>query len=512
MRYLIVPTLLIFLLSCTSAPEYPAFSESTQHLRDSTLAPFYHGVASGDPLQDRVIIWTRVTPQDSLPEIDVKWEVAEDTEFNQVVEQGKFTTHPGRDYTVKVDVEGLTAGEQYFYRFQALRGTSITGSTKTAPAKSDRVKLGVVSCSNYEFGYFNSYGRLAMENLNAVVHLGDYIYEYGPGTYGDSTVDRKHLPAKEILTLEDYRTRYAQYRLDPDLREVHASHPFICVWDDHEITNNSYKDGAQNHQEDEGDYEERKQIARQVYYEWLPVREGEKLYRKFSFGDLADLFMLDERLEGRTQQADSLADPTLTDSSRTMLGEEQREWFLKNLEDSDATWKVVGNQVIFSYLNWGHDSFSINLDSWDGYPVERQMVVNAIRKDSIENVVFVTGDTHSAWAFEATHEPFKNYDQDTGEGAFGVEFGTTSINSGNSNERFPTEAVLAHEKKIVNSEINPHLKYTNMRDHGFMVVTFTQDQAQAEWFFMSTLKEPSKQVREKRSAVVKVGETHLEVR
>jgi alkaline phosphatase D len=438
--------------------------------------------------------------------------MASDPDFQEVVTRGKSLTSPARDYTVKVDVGGLASGQTYFYRFHALDGTSVTGRTRTAPKNSEEIRLGVVSCSNYEFGYFNSYGRLALEDLHAVLHLGDYIYEYGPGTYGDSTLDRRHLPGREILTLQDYRTRYSQYRLDPDLQAAHARHPFITVWDDHEITNNSYKDGAQNHQPEEGDYGIRRDIARQVYYEWLPVRENPKLYRKFSFGNLVDLFMLDERLEGRDAQLDSLNHPDLMDSARTMLGQEQYQWFVEQLRSSDALWKVVGNQVIYSYLNWGHESFNINLDAWDGYPVEQQKIATVIQKDSIENVVFVTGDTHSSWAFEVTHDPFYSYDRKTGEGAIAVEFGTTSINSGNSNERFPTEEVLAHEVKIVNSDINPHLKYANLRDHGFMVVTFRKDSTKAEWYYMETLSSPSHAVKEKREASVAAGSTRLKLR
>ncbi|MEO1256112.1 MAG: alkaline phosphatase D family protein, partial [Bacteroidota bacterium] len=360
-------------------------------------------VSSGDPLYNQVIIWTRVTPQDSLPSVDVIWEVSKDDTFDEIIKTGTVSTNPSKDYTVKIDVEGLDAGSRYYYRFHALGKSSMTGKTMTASKDASNLKFGVVSCSNYDWGYFNSYGALATEELNAIIHLGDYIYEYAPGSYGDSTLGRAPIPNREILSLQDYRTRYSQYRLDKDLIAAHANHPFINIWDDHEIANNSYKDGAQNHQADEGSYEERKRIARQVYYEWIPIRENEKHYRKFEFGNLADLVMLDERLEGRTEIADSLSDPTLMDSSRTMLGMEQREWLIENIKVSDAQWKIIGNQVIFSYLNWGHATFNINLDSWDGYPIEQQIIANTLKEE--ENVVFITGDTHTAWAFEVTNKP-----------------------------------------------------------------------------------------------------------
>ncbi len=505
--YLLLITFLV--VSCQTEVSYPPFIEETAHLRQESMAPFYHGVASGDPLQDRVIIWTRVTPPDSLPEIEGTWEVSDNEDFDNPIVSGSFTTNPGRDYTVKIDVGGLNPGSQYFYRFKALGTNSSTGRTKTASATSDEVKFGVVSCSNYEWGYFNAYGALALEELDAIIHLGDYIYEYAPGGYGDTTMNRPPIPAREILSLQDYRSRYSQYHLDPDLIAAHSNHAFINIWDDHEISNNSYRDGAQNHQDDEGSYEERKQIARQVYYEWLPIREGGKLYRKFNYGSLAELIMLDERLEGRTQQADSLDDPSLNDPSRSMLGKEQLNWLTDNLINSSSQWKVIGNQVIYSYLNWGHETFSINLDSWDGYPIEQQEIADAIIENKLTNVVFITGDTHTAWAFEATNRPFENYNQETGEGAFAVEFGTTSINSANSNERFDNEMVLEHEKKIVNSDINPHLKFTNMRDHGYLILSLTPDRATAVWKFLETIKERKLDFKETKTMWVNSGEIKL---
>ena len=512
LNHLAFPFILILLaFACAPKVDYPVLVEDTAHLRDSTMAPFYHGVASGDPLQDRVIIWTRVTPMDSLPSIKVAWEVASDETFSEIVNSGSQETDPSKDYTVKVDVDGLEEGARYFYRFKTLGKTSMTGKTKTAAQDLQSVSFGVVSCSNYDFGYFNSYGALAKEELDAVIHLGDYIYEYPPGYYGDSTAERTLIPEREIVTLQDYRSRYSQYRLDKDLIAAHASHPFINIWDDHEITNDSYKDGAKNHQpEEEGSYEERKQVARQAYYEWLPIRDGDKHFRKFKFGAMADLIMLDERLEGRTQQVDSLEDPTLMDSSRTMLGMEQRAWFIDQLKSSQAKWKVIGNQVIFSYLNYGRPTFKINLDSWDGYPVERTLISNTIKETPIENVVFITGDTHSSWAFEVTDNPFENYDQATGEGAYAVEFGTTSISSGNSNEYAPDSLVRLHEKKIINTNINPHLKYGNMRDHGYLVLELTQEKATATFKFLETIQEVGNyKIKEVNTYFVNDGEVKL---
>lgn len=501
---------LICSLFLACQPTYPPLVETLDHLKDQANAPFYHGVASGDPLPDAVIIWTRVTPSTQMPSVAVSWEVSTDKDFDDVVQSGTLSTDSTKDYTVKVDVNALRSGTPYYYRFSALDASSPIGSTKTAPV-SGAVSFAVVSCSNYEWGYFNAYQAIAERNdLDAVLHLGDYIYEYGPGSYGDTTLNRINIPAKEIITLSDYRTRYAQYRLDEDLKAAHANVAFINIWDDHEIANDSYKTGAQNHQDDEGPYETRKNAAVKAYYEWMPIRESERLYRKFDYGNMAEVFMMDERLEGRTSPVDSLKDPSINDASRSMLGEQQLNWLLTGLEESPARWKIIGNQVIYSYLNWGFEpSFTINLDSWDGYPYEQNKIANHIKNNSIDNVVFVTGDTHSSWAFEVTNNPFENYDPETAEGAFAVEFGTTSINSANSNERATDEDVLEHESKIVNSPVNPHLKYANLRDHGFLVLTLSENQVKAEWNIVSTVRDKQFNTTVDKTLIVNSGEVKL---
>ncbi len=505
-------TLTVFLSTCTKLPDTPLLTEDTQHLRNKALGPFYHGVASGDPLATSVIIWTRVTPPRKVPMIDVKWEVATDESFREIVGTGVVSAKPEKDYTVKIDVKKLNPDTYYYYRFRAMKKVSAVGRTRTAPITSDQVKFVVVSCSNYEFGYFNSYGALADEtNINAVLHLGDYIYEYAAGIYGKQMAGRINIPAHEIITLKDYRTRYNQYRLDPDLQSAHAMHPFINIWDDHEIANNSYVDGAQNHQEGEGDYTLRKQVARQVFYEWLPIREGAAHYRHFPFGRLVDLIMLDERLEGRSKPIDDLSDPGLYNKNRSLLGKEQLAWFTGLLKSSKAQWKVIGNQVIFSRLDWGYDTWRINLDSWDGYPLEQKHVSDFIEKEKIDNVVFVTGDTHSAWAFEVSRDVFNSYDPVTGKGAIAVEFGATSINSGNANERYDDTLVLEHQKKIVGHDVNPHLKYVNLRDHGYLLLTLSKQNAIADFKFVNTLEKRDKQTFTEQTVLVNSGETKLKL-
>lgn len=478
-------------------------SQTGETKTENGLTVFQHGVASGDPLSDRVIVWTKVSPSDSLSNVEVDWELASSEDFNSILKYGKYTTSSDRDYTVKIDLKGLNPDSRYFYRFKALGDTSIIGKTKTTPVNADSLQLAIVSCSNYEWGYFNVYGRIADRNdLDAVLHLGDYIYEYGVREYG-ANLGRVHEPSTEIITLDDYRTRYSLYRRDKDLMAAHANHPFIVIWDDHEIANNSYVSGAQNHQEDEGPYEARKAAARKAYYEWMPIREGEKLYRKFSFGDLAEVFMLDERLEGRTKQLESMDDPDYESEERSMLGEEQLDWLKANLTASESSWKIIGNQVIYSDLNRGlvFPDRPRNMDSWDGYPVEKKDIAKTILNNSIENVIWITGDTHSSWVFNTVVEGVSDQ-------PIAVEFGATSITSSNYDERTAIDTVRMAEQLYLKG--NPHLKYSNLADHGYVLLTLSANQAKAQYYFVDTVIEPSDKERLGYEGVVSNGNPTVE--
>ncbi len=482
------------------------FQENTDQHKDPDLAPFYHGVASGDPDQHSVVIWTRMTPLDSTAQVQVSWQMSRSDDFREDLLSGSMMTSSERDFTCKAVVEGLQPGSHYFYRFIANGDTSLVGRTKTAASDANTLRFAVASCSNYEWGYFNAYQAIANESdLDAVIHLGDYIYEYGIGYYGDTTIGRLNIPATEILSLQDYRDRYALYRLDPDLREAHQYHPFIAIWDDHEITNNAYGEGAQNHQADEGSYADRRAIARRVYYEWMPIREQQKHYRDFSFGNLVDLIMLDERLEGRSQPADSLTDPSYLDENRTMLGEEQLRWLEVKLTQSKANWKLIGNQVIFSRIN--RPTGRLNLDAWDGYPIEQQRLGEFILENEIKNVVFLTGDTHASWALEVNHNPLGSYRADMG--GLAVEFGTTSINSANLDERLPVDSAIRIERGLVDPKLNPHLKYNNMRNHGYLSISFTQEQMSADFIYVETVKKRDKSSYVAKSFLVNSGESKI---
>ena len=481
--YLCLSVIIIFLFSnCSQKVLIPLKINGTETLYDIPSAPFYHGVASGDPLIDRVIIWTRVTPEHHQL-VHARWEISENQNFDPVWQSGITGTDSTKDYTVKVDVSNLEPGTRYFYRFHALGKTSMIGQTKTLPVSTEEISLGIVSCSNYEFGFFNAYDGLVTENVDLVLHLGDYIYEYGPDTYGDKNFIRKHLPAKEILSLQDYRTRYAQYRLDKSLQKAHQKLPFIVIWDDHEIANNAYQDGAQNHQNDEGQYSLRKAIAKQVYYEWQPIREtsNQELYRSFQLGELAEIFMLDERLAGRNEPAVKIEDKDL---KRSMLGANQLKWFKKGLKNSTAKWKIIGNQVIFSPcdLSLVRPNSPINLDAWDGYAHERDAIVDYLNQNKIQNTIFVTGDTHASWAFDVPADKhYADYEK-----TCAIEIATPSITSSNWNESNSDEEVMKAEQALLSS--NPHLKYVEGRNHGFTIVRLNRNEAIAEWHFTQDIK------------------------
>lgn len=348
-------------------------SSSSDSSEEQVSVSFNHGVASGDPLNDSIILWTRVTPA-SDTSVTVSWEVATDASFSNLVTTGSTTTDADSDYTVKVDAIGLTAGTTYYYRFSSNGTTSTTGQTKTlVDGSPDSVKLAVISCSNYPTGYFNVYNLIAQQDdLDAVLHLGDYIYEYARGGYASDNaeeLDRQVLPETELYELSDYRTRYAQYRGDSDLQAAHAKLPFITVWDDHEIANDTWSNGAENHSEDEGDFDERKLAALQAYFEWLPIRpwdEGnyQEIYRHFAFGDLVDLYMLDTRVLARDEQLDysdyfdyssNVLDETsfntdLYETDRNMLGETQLSWLEEQVSSNSATWQVLGQQVLMGEM------------------------------------------------------------------------------------------------------------------------------------------------------------------
>lgn len=478
---------------------------------DKQSAPFCFGVASGDPLPDAVVIWTKLKlPSENTAPQEVSWEIATDTAMLQLVQTGTTTTDLSSAFTIKVDVQNLSAGTTYFYRFKYGNHSSPIGRTKTAAAGDPPLlRFAVVSCADYQTGYYNAYGDIARRSdLDAVIHLGDYIYEYGARHHGPKRMLKRqyryHIPDKTCTTLMDYRTRYAQYRTDTQLQEVHRLHPFIVIWDDHEIANDSNVSGPGGKGGGGEAWEERKAAARQAYFEWLPIREnpGRSIIRRFDFGSLAELWMLDGRLEGRSPHAQGQQDPDLQSPERHMLGKEQTDWLLNGIKNSSARWKVIGNQVIFSPMS---DSKvfnrrpSIAMDRWDGYPAERQRIFDFFYQNSLNNIIIITGDVHTSWAFELTGNPYDPhvYNRKTGEGVIGAEFVTPSISSFNLDELAPKALAIEAGRRFKKKKNNPHLRYVNLTEHGYMTLTLTPEKAQADWFFIKRKDRPDDQIRHK---------------
>lgn len=485
---------------------------------DPALAPFLHGVASGDPLPDGVILWTRMTPEDPAAAARVVWVVATDPELSQVVRAGEATTDASRDHTVKVDVRGLAPATTYYYAFVDERGRpSLPGRTRTAPmagAENERLRLALVSCSNYSSGYFNPYARLAeRSDLDLVVHVGDYFYELGGGGL------RPHDPPREIVALDDYRRRYAQYRLDPSLRDCHRQHPWVAVWDDHESANNSWEGGAAQHQPaTEGDWQVRKRASIRAYLEWMPVREVDaadplRIWRPLRFGTLVDLLLLDTRLYGRNVPGTDtgVTGEESEDPARTMLGPVQKAWLKERLTASAAggtAWRLLGQQTMISphrnvptqvpipyLLDDITETLGLGLregggnegsDNWGAYLAERDELIAFLRDGGITDNVVLTGDIHTAWGCDVTDDVFPpTYEPATGAGSVGVELVCMSVTSHNLQETtMEDDAVTAINEGIVAA--NPNVAYTDQSGHGYVLVDVDRERVQAEWWETGT--------------------------
>ncbi len=476
---------------------------------------FQHGVASGDPLSDRVILWTRLTTpptRSAIGPIEVEWEVAADDRLARVVRRGTAAATPERDFTVKVDAGGLDPGRPYFYAFTAAGERSPIGRTRTLPAGAvPRVRLASVCCANYPAGYFNPYRCLAnRDDLDAVVHLGDYIYEFQNGIYGDgSALLRIPEPPRETVSLSDYRVRYATYRSDPDLQAVHARHPFIVVWDDHELTNDAWADGAGNHNEGEGDWAVRKAAAYRAYLEWMPIREAEgggiRLYRSFRFGGLADLLMLDTRaLRDRQVPGDDVA--ALTSRERTLLGKEQEAWLFDRMRASQregTAWRVLGQQILFSRFSFPGRPVALN-DTWDGYQAARERVFDFLVSEKMRDVAILSGDIHSSWAFDVPRNPWDGYTARTGAGSVAVELVAPAVSS----PPLFADPVI-RERMSTLRYLLPHLKYLEGERRGYVHVDITPERLQADWYHVPGVEERSERETKAASFVCERGTSRI---
>ncbi|MFE8017975.1 alkaline phosphatase D family protein [Streptomyces antibioticus] len=473
---------------------------------------FQHGLASGDPLPDGVLLWTRVTPTAEAtpgsgagPDTRVEWVVALDKGLTNIVAKGSLTATAASDHTVKADVRGLAPATDYWFRFSANGSDSPVARTRTAPAPDAAVpglRFGVVSCASWEAGYFSPYRHLAARgDLDAWLHLGDYIYEYGTGEYGArGTVVRPTSPTHETLTLADYRVRHGKYKTDPDLQALHTKAPVVAIWDDHEIANDTWSGGAENHTEGaEGTWAARQAAAKQAYFEWMPVRPAlaGTTYRRLRFGKLADLSLLDLR-SFRSQQV-GIGNGSVDDPERTLTGRAQLDWLKAGLSSSDTTWRLVGNSVMISpfavgslpasllrplakLLGLPQEGIALNTDQWDGYTDDRRELLAHLRSNAIGNTVFLTGDIHMAWAndvpVDAGTYPLS--------ASAATEFVVTSVTSDNLDDivKVPEGTVSVIASPLIKAA-NRHVHWVDTDRHGYGVLDITAARAQMDYYVVS---------------------------
>ncbi len=509
---------------------------------------FTHSVASGEPQANSVLLWTRYVGD---AETALEWQVSATEDFARPITEGSVNASPDRDWCAKATAPGLEADRWYFFRFVAPDGTaSPTGRTRTLPqGPTSAFRMAVFSCANFGFGWFNAYAHAAEVNdCDLAVHLGDYIYEYGGDTYpspAQKNPDRDLQPGHEIIALTDYRLRYATYRADPDLQRIHQVLPMIAVWDDHESANDSWKDGAQNHQpETEGDWQARKAIAKRVYREWMPV--SDETYAAYDIGTLATLFRIDTRLEGRDQQfsletllagkdnpqamvaaLETFRDGAYADPARQLLGAAQEEWLGKGLAASKArgvTWQVLVQQVLMgklasppTLLDMLGDNvpdfakkrmqaaalansagLPLNMDAWDGYPAARERVFDAaLAADA--NLIVLAGDTHNAWGFDLAQDGT----------AVGVEFGVSSVSS----PGFESYLSMIPPDQMAGALVaaNGELAWADTSQRGYMTVELTPTRATTEWRFMAGIKSRSTKLASTKRIGTDVGSGTLSV-
>jgi len=522
------------LLGVSSTLLLPAACSQVPLIREQAEAVFAHGVASGDPDTTSVIIWTRVSG--SRQPVMVDWFVAKDPEMLNVVAHGQFSTNEERDYTVKPVVEGLQPGEQYFYQFVVNDLSSPVGWTKTLPVGHlDRLVLAVATCSNYPFGWFNAYEIIANDDdIDLVIHLGDYIYEYRVrGGYGGDTgrrIGRNHKPGHETVSLDDYRTRHAQYKTDPGSLAMHARHPLIVIWDDHESANNPWMEGAENHQLNDGDWGERRAASMQAYYEWMPIRDPgpggtwEQYWRHFKFGDLASVITLESRHTGRSEQinwggrldgfnnaaeANEFYENVVGAPNRNMLSAEMEIFLQSELAESTQAgrrWRIIGNQSVMARMRMptlndpffgelkkelgrtagklldnlkrlGELELHGDLDAWDGYPAARERFYKLAKDAGANDLLVVSGDSHSYWA---------NALYDAGGAAMGVELGSTGITSPRSLQALGDEGLSRWEELSVAA--NKEIVWVEGHYRGFIRLEITHDGARADFVTVTNIE------------------------
>ena len=466
--------------------------------------PFTLGVASGDPLPDSVVLWTRLAPDplaaDGLggmneEQVIVKWEVAVDEQFNSIVRRGHEVATPDYAYSVHAEVYGLEPGKEYYYRFKSGNDFSPVGKTKTAPAygsQLDQLNFAFASCQNYNAGFYTAYDHMVKEDLDFVIFLGDYIYEGD----GQGTIGRGHVPAKEIFTLEDYRIRYGQYKSDASLKAAHAAFPWIVTLDDHEVENN-WEDEESNTPHKYTSKEEflaRRAIAFQVYYEHMPLRRSSlpsgidmQIYRRFNFGNLAEINVLDTRQYRANTESDRL------DPNKTMMGEVQESWLYEGLSRSNAHWNILAQQTIMAQrdtkIGEGHE---FGADNWNGFVANRDRLFNSIKENNLNNVVVLTGDSHRNWVNDLK-EDFFNPNSRT----LATEFGGTSISSAKDGKDIDQDVIDTMAE-------NPHIKWMN-KQRGYVRCQLTPEQWRTDFMVVPYVSTPGAPITTRASFIVENG-------
>jgi alkaline phosphatase D len=495
---------------------------------------FNHGVASGDPLEDRVILWTRVTPQQAGP-VEVILEVSENKNFSKVAYSKKLNTSSLSDYTIKYDFlakQYCNSDNGFFYRFRAGNSVSETGRSKTFSKNIKSAKIAIFSCSNFPAGYFNAYQAAAEKNdLDLWLHLGDYLYEYPMGGYATENAEklgRAPIPIHEMITLSDYRQRHAQYKLDQGSIALHKHAPLIAVWDDHEFSNDAWKRGAENHSEDgsEGDFYARRSAAIKAYYEWMPIREQQnkrRIFRDFKIGKLMHLIMLDTRQFGRDKQIqpkDYLSKSgfyqakfynDLNSEYRELLGAEQFSWIEEKILNSNAAWTIFGQQVLMTKLKFPDISKILkaeeipdflkpylkllglgipsNLDAWDGYPAARNKLYK-LMKNAKKKFISLAGDTHNSWVSELENQ--------SGE-KVGIELGAPSVTSPGI-----TDVLNLDENNFVDSivKLNKELQWMNPSNRGYLFLDCTDSKIIASFNFIKELENINSEISSSQSFLI----------
>lgn len=515
----------LLLAGATAAMVRPAWAQALSQ------GAFTHGVASGDPLADGVILWTRFVGGDGR----IAWEISEDESFGRPAARGEAQASPVSDFCVKVDARGLQPGRVYFYRFLAGSGPSLVGRTRTAPARAESLSVGLVSCANYAFGYFHAYGHMAArDDIDLVLHTGDYIYEYGEDEYPRTELTvpgRAFDPDHEIVTLDDYYRRYQQYHTDPNLLALRAAKPISATWDDHEIANDATSTGAQNHQRTEGTYVDRVAAASKAYFDWMPIRRPDetraRLYRSLDWGDLARIVLLDTRYIGRVRQLDYrrglglrlLSDGAgtqaaveefrtqLLDPSRTLLGAEQEAWVAETFAQSKErgqTWQVVAQQIAMGEQLVGAGAAAMvspeahsnvrryvtvaerlgrmrmpwNLDAWDGYPAARDRFLQTCTAHA-NNAVILGGDSHNTWVNNLA-APGASHNA-------AIEFAGASVTSPGLEQAMTAGAPGAREAMMRSA--NPHLAWCDVTNRGYGALKFTRGACEAEWVAFANVRD-----------------------